>query len=542
MKKYKPETFGVMLDLSRNAVMSIDSFKKYLEYLKKMGYNCVYFYNEDAYEVDGEPYFGYLRGRYTKAEMKELDEYAYSLGIEIIPCIQTLAHLESYLRWEDRIKDVTNVLMIDEPRTYEFIDNLIRTVSECFRTRRIHIGMDEAWMLGRGNHQKKYGIEDEISLMKRHLEKVNDIVKKYGCRSIIWSDMFIRPWNGGAYTKIVDGNGVLEVPKNVIDSVPDGVELVYWDYYSEVKQHYYDQFATHAQFGKELWFAGGVWAWRSFVPNNHYSIQTMLPAIDACREFGIKHVVMTIWGDNGCECSRYATLPALHYIAEYMRGNTDEENIKAKFKRIFGADYDAFMLLDELDVINLSYNRNERASRKVLFQDVFSGFLDTAVKEGHGEVFASLAEKYREYAKKYRKWAYLFDNTAKMADVFAVKYELGVKTRRAYKAGDKEELLRLANEDYKVLSKRLTAFLKSFRKQWYLENKTYGFDVQEMRVASVKVRIDSCRERLLDYAKGKIDKIEELCDELIPIGVDSVFYKKSDYDFLATTSTLWGHQ
>ena len=49
MKKYKPETFGVMLDLSRNAVMSIPSFKKYLGYLKKMGYNAVYFYNEDAY-------------------------------------------------------------------------------------------------------------------------------------------------------------------------------------------------------------------------------------------------------------------------------------------------------------------------------------------------------------------------------------------------------------------------------------------------------------------------------------------------------------
>ena len=75
MKKYKPETFGVMLDLSRNAVMSVTSFKKHLGYLKKMGYNAVYFYNEDAYEVEGEPYFGYLRGRYTREEMRELDDF-----------------------------------------------------------------------------------------------------------------------------------------------------------------------------------------------------------------------------------------------------------------------------------------------------------------------------------------------------------------------------------------------------------------------------------------------------------------------------------
>ena len=541
MKKYKPETFGVMLDLSRNAVMSIDSFKKYLEYLKKMGYNCVYFYNEDAYEVEGEKFFGYLRGRYTKAEMKELDDYAYSLGIEIIPCIQTLAHLESYLRWEENLRDVPNVLMVDDPRTYELIDNLIRTVSECFRTRRIHVGMDEAWMLGRGRHQKIYGAEDQISIMRRHLNKVNDIVKKYGCHAIVWSDMFICPWSGGVYTNL-GAKGVAEVPKDAIEAVPDGVELVYWDYYHDTKQHFLNQFATHAQFNKELWFGGGVWSWRSFVSNNHYSIQTMVPAIDACREVGIKHVVMTSWGDNGCECSRYATLPALHYIAEYMRGNTDEEKIKAKFKRIFGADYDAFMLLDDLDIIHHPYSKGERATRKVIFQDLFSGFLDSTVKEGHSEVFASLAEKYREYAKKYRKWAYLFDNTAKMADVMATKYELGVKTRRAYQSGDKAELRRLANEDYAILSKKLSAFLKSLKKQWFTENKPYGFDVQELRVGGVKTRVDSCRERLLEYVNGKVSEIPELTDEILPISTSSWLYRKNDYDYLATVSTLWGEQ
>ena len=30
-------------------------------------------YTEDVYEPEGEAYFGYLRGRYTKRELKELD-------------------------------------------------------------------------------------------------------------------------------------------------------------------------------------------------------------------------------------------------------------------------------------------------------------------------------------------------------------------------------------------------------------------------------------------------------------------------------------
>ena len=73
MAKYKFNYFGVMIDCSRNAVMSVEGLKNYLAILKKMGYNCAMLYTEDTYEVDGEPYFGYMRGRYSKEEMKEID-------------------------------------------------------------------------------------------------------------------------------------------------------------------------------------------------------------------------------------------------------------------------------------------------------------------------------------------------------------------------------------------------------------------------------------------------------------------------------------
>ena len=101
MAKYKFNSFGVMIDMSRNAVMSVEGLKRFLPILKKMGYNCAMLYTEDTYEVKDEPYFGYMRGRYSIAEMKELDEYASSIGVELIPCIQTLAHLATALRWPD---------------------------------------------------------------------------------------------------------------------------------------------------------------------------------------------------------------------------------------------------------------------------------------------------------------------------------------------------------------------------------------------------------------------------------------------------------
>ena len=97
MKNFK--TFGVMLDMSRNAVRTVDDLKKFLPLIRKMGYNALFLYTEDTYEVEGEPYFGYMRGRYSIAEMKELDDFCAGIGIEVIPCIQTLAHLKTHRKW-----------------------------------------------------------------------------------------------------------------------------------------------------------------------------------------------------------------------------------------------------------------------------------------------------------------------------------------------------------------------------------------------------------------------------------------------------------
>ena len=85
--------FGVMLDMSRNAVMKPCEVKKFASIIKSFGYNMIQLYTEDTYEIDGEPYFGYLRGRYSKEELCDIVEYCNSIGVEVIPCIQTLAHL-----------------------------------------------------------------------------------------------------------------------------------------------------------------------------------------------------------------------------------------------------------------------------------------------------------------------------------------------------------------------------------------------------------------------------------------------------------------
>lgn len=174
------QRFGAMLDCSRGAVLKVPTVKKLIDALQKMGYNALELYTEDTFEVEGEPYFGYLRGRYTGEEIKEIDEYASAHGIELIPCIQTLAHFTNPVKLPRfaEITDVNDILLIDEEKTYEFIECIFVSLAKNFKSRNVHIGMDEAHMVGLGKYLDKHGHCDRFELLNRHLSRVVAIAKK----------------------------------------------------------------------------------------------------------------------------------------------------------------------------------------------------------------------------------------------------------------------------------------------------------------------------------------------------------------------------
>ena len=68
-----------------------------------------------------------MRGRFSQEELRELDDYADSLGIELIPCIQALAHLGSIFRWQgfDTLRDMDDILLVGEEKTYDLVRSMI---------------------------------------------------------------------------------------------------------------------------------------------------------------------------------------------------------------------------------------------------------------------------------------------------------------------------------------------------------------------------------------------------------------------------------
>lgn len=504
---------GAMVDCSRNAVMSVNGVKRFIDKLQVMDYNMLMLYTEDTYEVNGEPLFGYRRGRYSKAELRELDSYAADKGIELIPCIQTLAHLNQLFLWGEyyNICDTGDILLVDSERTYKLIDNIFSTLNECFTSRYVHIGMDEAAMLGRGKYKREHGEKPQIEIFCNHLGKVCEIARKYGFKPIMWSDMFFSFGFGKYYTK--EG----EISDEVKKLVPEDVELVYWDYYSTDKDLYGAMIDKHKSFGREVWFAGGAWKWTGFASDNKKSIANTSLALDACAEKGIDKLIVTMWGDNGSECPVNAVLPSLFFASEYYKGNRDLSAIKEKFGKTFGADWDDFMLFDMALSPDCPKNSpDEENSKALLYNDLFSGRYDsTLLGDGKDEEeFAFLAAKFKRASKKKNEFAYLFESYYRLCDVLATKASLGDRTRRAYKQGDRDALTELIIA-YETTEKKLEAFLNAFRKMWVADNKPHGFDVQEIRLGGLITRTKSCRKRLEEYLCGKADRIEELEEDTV---------------------------
>ncbi len=515
------EKFGVMIDCSRNAVPNLAALKRFIGILAKMGYNCAMLYTEDTYEVEGQPFFGYKRGKYTMEELREIDAYADSVGVEMIPCIQTLAHVNALMRWDPykKIRDCNDILLAGDERTYELIDSMFASLSKSLRSRKIHIGMDEAHMVGLGRYLDKNGYHNRHEILLAHLTRVCEIARKYGYEPMMWNDMFFRLDLNGNYYIPADKRESYHISDEVRAKVPSDLTGVYWDYYTTDPTLYDAMMERSSELSPDrVWFAGGAWCWGGFTPHNHYSMRRNELAIPACIRNGVKNAILTMWGDDGGETPIFDVLPALMHAAALAEGMTEAE-MKEKFLEITGVAYDDMLTLD---LPNYIYGPEQGTgssnySKNRLYNDPFLGIVD---KNNDAPVdpaiFADYAKMLHANAEKYAEFGYLFEAQAALCDALTVKFDLGIRTRALYEAGDQEGLRTLAETDYAAFCEKLETFYEAFRLQWETVNKTYGFEAQDMRLGGLLARVKNCKRRLLEYADGKISCIAELEEPVYP--------------------------
>lgn len=256
---------GLLLDCCRH-FMSTDFVKRYIDHLAYHKMNVLHWHltedqgwriEIDKYpkltdvgawrkEKDGSIYGGF----YTKEQIKEVVDYAYKRGVNIVPEIELPGHcvaaLASYPEYSctggpfEVEKDwgvFKDIYCAGNDSTFGFLENVLDEIIELFPSKYIHIGGDEAPKYRWENCSKckkriqDENIQDTHELQSYFIQRIENYISGKGKKLIGWDEILEGGLANNATVQSWRGfEGALEAVKTGHDAIVSPTSHAYFDY------------------------------------------------------------------------------------------------------------------------------------------------------------------------------------------------------------------------------------------------------------------------------------------------------------------------
>ena len=187
--------------------------------------------------------------------------------------------------------------------------------------------------------------------------------------------------------------------------------------------------------------------------------------------------------------------------------------LERRFRTCTGASYRAFLELGRpaLTPDNpMPGGCGVNPLKYLLYQDVLGGLFDAHTDERYEEHFSACARMLEAAKREAGDYGYLFELEERLCRLLAQKATVGKRLRTAYKAGDREGVRELAQRELSEILLLTERFEEKMNERWKRENKIFGLDVLHLRLGGLKERLNFARERLLSWAEGETEKLEEM--------------------------------
>lgn len=287
-------TRGILLDVGRDKIPTIDTLYSLLDKLASMRINHIQLYMEGfSYDYEEYRYLFTDETPITAKDIKALNDYAKSHFIDLVPNQNVLGHMEKWLATPqfNHLAECEDGFMFENiywrpPMTldtrnvesYQFVSNMLDSILDNFDSKYVNLNFDEPFELGRGKNLEYVKEHGRTKLFMDYVHKLNSYCRAKGRTMLMWGDI------------------VLHNPESLED-FPKDIVLLDWIYEGD------GNFENHARLLQKTrlryCLCPGTSSWGSITGRSDNMKKNIINAVDCSIRFGGEGIITTDWGDLG---------------------------------------------------------------------------------------------------------------------------------------------------------------------------------------------------------------------------------------------------
>ncbi len=284
---------GVMLDISRNKVPTLDTLLALIDRLASWKINQFQLYTEHTFAYRQHPEVWAEASPVTGEEILQLDAYCRERFIELVPNQNSFGHMEPWLThpryaalaeapggfdfpWGHH--DGPFSLCPLDPGSLQLVTGLFDELLPNFSSRMFNVGCDETFDLGQGRSQAEC---EQRGTGRVYLDYVQSIHREVTRRQHVmqfWGDIIVE------YPELIS-----ELPKDAI--------ALEWGY--EANHPFDAHGAAFAGAGLPFYVCPGTSSWNSLAGRTDNALGNLRSAAENGLKYGAAGYLNTEWGDNG---------------------------------------------------------------------------------------------------------------------------------------------------------------------------------------------------------------------------------------------------
>lgn len=320
------ENRGIMLDVSRGKVPTHETLESLIELCSDLRVNVLMLYVEHTFAFRKHPEIGAGSSPLTAESVLALDAFAADRGVELIPCLQSLGHMERVLSI-DRYAGLAESerhwsVSPGHPGTIRLLSDLYDEFLPLFRSTRFNANCDEPFDLGSGSSISRSPRRSPGALFTDHVRRLERLSKAHGKQLMIWADFAHKH------------------PEELA-RLGRGIVLLDWWYEADFDA---DRIGRLRRRGFETWACPGTSTWNCLFPRVGNACSNIARWAEAGRRHGAKGLLNTDWGDFGHYNALGVSFHAYAWGAQQAwSGDVDDRYFDWAFGRQVFAEEDAIL-------------------------------------------------------------------------------------------------------------------------------------------------------------------------------------------------------